>query len=99
MINNHDMQREVYGEDDMVFEVANPVKCGDTFGELLRFNRERLSMSLSDVAKATEMTKAHVWALEQGRANNPTIRTLANLSNALNVSLSKLAHAAARDLK
>lgn len=71
----------------------------ETLGELIRKNRDLFEMSLADLAKAMNMTKAHVWELEQGRAKNPTIYTIVRLSRALHVPLTDLAEAAARGVR
>lgn len=48
----------------------------------LRYDRR---MSLQKVADAAGLTKAHVWELEKGRSNNPSLTTIIGLGTALGV--------------
>ncbi len=45
--------------------------------------RHANDMSLDDVAKASGMTKSHIWEMEQGRARNPTVRAVWGIARAL----------------
>jgi transcriptional regulator with XRE-family HTH domain len=65
------------------------------FGAEIKSARENLNLSLSEAADLIGCTKAHVWDLEQGKANNPTIRLLAGLAVTYGISLSYLAETAA----
>lgn len=66
-------------------------------GTALRRLRIAKDMSLQDVADRAAMTKAHVWELECGSGNNPTIRTLCCLAVALDGDIAALAELAADD--
>jgi transcriptional regulator with XRE-family HTH domain len=68
------------------------------FPELIRYWREDEGLSLSKAAAKVGITKAHLWELEDGRAVNPTIKTLAGLARAYGTSVSYLAHLAAQGL-
>src|SRR5437588_5016735 len=61
--------------------------------ELLAANLRRLRiarhLSLSELPRATRMSKATLSGIENGRAN-PTVETLAGLATALRVSMSDL---------
>jgi transcriptional regulator with XRE-family HTH domain len=52
--------------------------------------RVRTNKSLQDVATEVGASKAHIWDLETGRANNPTIDLLTKLSRCFNVSVAEL---------
>ena len=56
------------------------------FPHRIRAARKARNMSFNDLAKSSGFTKAHVWELENGRCNNPTIRAVWSLSRALCVS-------------
>lgn len=45
--------------------------------------RTERGMSLQDVATAANMSKAHVWELERGRSDNPSVLVLCALGKAL----------------
>lgn len=49
----------------------------------LKERRVLLGLSLQDVATRASTAKAHVWEIEDGRAANPTLRTIWNLADAL----------------
>jgi transcriptional regulator with XRE-family HTH domain len=49
--------------------------------------REQHGLSLQDVADRAELSKSHIWDLEQGRARNPTVDTAVRLARAFGVSL------------
>jgi ribosome-binding protein aMBF1 (putative translation factor) len=57
------------------------------FVMLLRRERERLGLSLSDVAKRAEIDKAALSRLENGQHFNPTVSTLARYAGALGKTL------------
>lgn len=61
-----------------------------SFSKRLRSLREARGMTLQDVADAADLTKSHVWELEQGRAVNPTVAAIWGLSRALVVAPSAL---------
>jgi transcriptional regulator with XRE-family HTH domain len=66
---------------------------GTLLREVLAANLRRLRiarhLSLSELARATRMSKATLSGIENGRAN-PTVETLASLAGALRVSISEL---------
>ncbi len=49
--------------------------------------REKRGLSLQEAGDRAGYTKSHMWAFEQGRAVNPTIRMLLGLARAYGVSL------------
>lgn len=51
-------------------------------------------MSLQDVATAAKLSKAHVWDLEQGRSDNPSVSVLCALAQALDAPPTHLFSAA-----
>jgi ribosome-binding protein aMBF1 (putative translation factor) len=57
------------------------------FVMLLRHERERLGLSLSDVAERAEIDKAALSRLENGQQLNPTVSTLARYAGALGMTL------------
>lgn len=52
--------------------------------------RETAEMSLSEAAREIGCTKAHLWSLEDGRANNPTLNTLLAICRVYDISIQKL---------
>jgi transcriptional regulator with XRE-family HTH domain len=68
-------------------EQAHPVAV--TLAANLRRLRIARHLSLSELARATTVSKATLSSIENGRAN-PTIETLAALASALRVELSEL---------
>jgi transcriptional regulator with XRE-family HTH domain len=66
---------------------------GSQIGEVLAANLRRLRiarrLSLSELARATAMSKATLSGIENGRAN-PTVETLAALAGALRVPIEEL---------
>jgi transcriptional regulator with XRE-family HTH domain len=65
------------------------------FGSYIKHARKTAGLSLSEAAELIGCTKSHIWDLEQGKAGNPTIKTLAGLAVAYSESLSYLAELAA----
>lgn len=63
-------------------------------GNTIRALRAKRGMSLQQVGNAAGITKAHVWELEKGTADNPSVSTLAGLGSALGVSAVELFRAA-----
>lgn len=49
--------------------------------------REQHGLSLQEVADRADLSKSHIWELEQGRARNPTVDTAVRLARAFGVSL------------
>ena len=56
-----------------------------------------LGLSLQDVADRAGITKSHMWELEQGRAVNPTVRTVHGLAKALGIPFVSMAAGAMND--
>jgi len=48
------------------------------------------TLSLSKAAKEMGLTKAHLWELEDGRASNPTLKTLLAICRVYDISIQKL---------
>ena len=67
-----------------VSPLAPRQKC-NPFPDLIRLHRERLGLSLMDVARACHCTKTHIWDLEQGRSKNPSARLVWMLSQVLGI--------------
>ncbi len=57
--------------------------------------RAELGLSLNEVAMRGDLTKAHVHALETGRADNPLVATICALAPALQVTAVELFKVAA----
>lgn len=82
----------------VVMELREAEKGDDTglsLGELIHRERAAWGLSLQGLADKAGSTKAHIWDLEQGRASNPTVRTLLGLSDALRLPVIQLVNAAA----
>lgn len=58
--------------------------------KLLRELREQRGLTRRDVSLKTGLTENQIYALETGRANNPTLETLTSLANFYEVKVSKL---------
>jgi DNA-binding XRE family transcriptional regulator len=65
--------------------------------KMITDTRSTLGLSLQDVADRAGITKSHMWELEQGRAVNPTIKTVYGLAKALGISFVSLAAGARND--
>jgi transcriptional regulator with XRE-family HTH domain len=52
--------------------------------------RHRKDESLQEVADAVGVSKAHIWELEKGRAENPSIGLITRLADHFGVSLAYL---------
>jgi transcriptional regulator with XRE-family HTH domain len=52
--------------------------------------RRRKDESLQDVADAVGVSKAHIWELEKGRAQNPSFGLITRLADHFGVSLAYL---------
>lgn len=78
---------------DILNAVFSMVDHGDSVQSLLATNLRRLRiarhLSLSELARATGVSKATLSGIENGRAN-PTVETLAGLAAALRVALVEL---------
>lgn len=61
------------------------------FAQFIKDAREEKGMSLSETADLIGCTKSHLWDLERGRSTNPTIKTLAGISTALELDIGRLA--------
>ena len=57
-----------------------PVSHELTFGEKIKQLRSDRGESLQVVADAVGISKAHIWELERGRTNNPTVSTVKALA-------------------
>lgn len=56
-------------------------------GERIRELRLRRGESLQDVATAVGVSKAHIWELEKGRADNPSMALVTRLADHFGVSI------------
>lgn len=65
--------------------------------KMIAEERERLNLSLQQVADRAGITKSHMWELENGRAVNPTIATVNGLARALGIPFVELAAGALND--
>lgn len=72
----------------IVADQPNP-RVGEVLAGNLRRLRIARHLSLSELARATAISKATLSSIENARAN-PTVETLASLAQALRVSLSEL---------
>lgn len=59
-------------------------------GSRLRSYREKRGLSLGQAASVAGLSKAHIWELEIGRAENPTITTLLLLCRTYGISIHTL---------
>ena len=71
------------------YMVADVRSTHDLLASNLRRLRIARHLSLSELARATAMSKATLSGIENGRAN-PTVETLAGLASALRVSITEL---------
>lgn len=65
--------------------------------KMIADERVRLNLSLQEVADRARITKSHMWELEQGRAVNPTVRTVHGISKALGIPFVSMAAGALND--
>jgi len=61
--------------------------------------REKQGLSLQEVADRAGITKSHMWEVEQGRAVNPTVRTVYGIAKALGVPFVSMASGALNDME
>src|SRR3954454_5487158 len=52
--------------------------------------RRKKGQSLQDVADAVEVSKAHIWEMEKGRADNPSMALVTRLADHFGVSVALL---------
>lgn len=52
--------------------------------------RVKKKESLQDVATAVEVSKAHIWELEKGRTDNPSLALVTRLADHFGVSVAML---------
>lgn len=65
--------------------------------KIIADERERLNLSLQEVADRAGITKSHMWEIENGRSVNPTIRTVHGLAKALGIPFVSMAAGAMND--
>ena len=58
-----------------------------TVGRRINEFRLALGQSLQDVAGAVGVSKAHIWELEKGRADNPSMALVTRLADHFGVSI------------
>jgi transcriptional regulator with XRE-family HTH domain len=61
-----------------------------SFGQRLHRLRIARSLSLQDVATATGISKAHVWNLEKGISDNPSVELAIKLADLFRVRVADL---------
>lgn len=61
-----------------------------SFAARLKKARMGKNLSLQKLADKIGASKAHIWDLETGRAQNPSLEVLTGLSRALDVSIAQL---------
>jgi transcriptional regulator with XRE-family HTH domain len=61
-----------------------------SLGARLTELRLKRNVSLQTVADAVGVSKAHIWELEKGRADNPTLSLLAGLADYFSVTVAYL---------
>ena len=69
------------------------------FGTRLSYLRRHAHLSRDQLAKLAGISADLLQSLEQGRACNPTVKTLLGLAGALNVSVIELIDCIAEDLE
>ena len=66
-----------------------------SFGKMVSAVRNRLGLSLQEVADACHVSKTHIWEIEQERTCNPSARLVWDLSQVLSIDPAFLLKAAA----
>ena len=61
-----------------------------SFGARLHELRIRKNLSLQDVADKVGASKAHIWNLEKGTSDNPSMELLVGLATLFNVGVADL---------
>jgi len=75
----------------VLWQCATPVNEGAmSFGEKLNRLRVKNKLSLQDVATAVGISKAHVWNLEKGQSDNPSIELVVKLADLFRVRVADL---------
>ncbi len=59
-------------------------------GNRIKQWRVKTNQSLQDVADAVKVSKAHIWEIERGGSQNPSMDLLKKLAEHFGVSVSKL---------
>ena len=62
----------------------------ERLGERVHRLRTEAGQSLQDVAAATYTTKAHIWQIEKGKAQNPSMALVRRIADHFGVSLGYL---------
>ncbi len=70
-----------------------------TLSEMLKQGRARKGWSLEEASAVIGVSKGHMHDMENGRANNPTIRTVAAISIAYNIPAEQLVATAVNGLE
>lgn len=60
----------------------------ESIAERLVWLRSGTGASLQDVASAVDSSKGHLWELENGTSDNPTLKTLRGLADYYKVTVS-----------
>lgn len=61
-----------------------------TLADYVKRRRAELGLSLSKVADRAQITKTHVWEIENGGSDNPTVTTICGLACALETDAVRL---------
>jgi transcriptional regulator with XRE-family HTH domain len=61
-----------------------------TLPERLRFHRHRRSLTLRQVSIASDVTESHLSQIERGEVNDPRLRTIMKIAEALEVPVEVL---------
>lgn len=60
------------------------------FRASMRYHRLRQGLSLQDVADATGYSKTHIWEVDQGRTDNPSLMLAICLASLFKVTVSEM---------
>jgi transcriptional regulator with XRE-family HTH domain len=63
---------------------------GLSLGQRIAELRERRGSSLQEIADAVGVSKAHIWQIEKGKADNPALGLVERLAGHFRVSVSEL---------
>lgn len=59
----------------------------NSLGEIIHLNREKMGLSVRDLAKRSGINHTDVSKLEKNRIQKPSIKMLVSISNVLNINL------------
>ena len=61
-----------------------------SIGSKLRELRTRQKVSLQELATAVQASKAHIWDIERGASQNPSLELLKRIADFFKISISEL---------